>query len=217
MAARLDLIDEYLQFFKRQGAYDEIGSLSERFLEATRVVQAAEHNNHDLAFMTKLKSALFYVIDREQMDNWELRRIYESLGGDPKKRGPKPKVANARALKEFLGQFPEPKKIQEALIADHAPKVIAKVSVKGTSGTSGTKPAKVEMPPKPQIDTDKLGAATEKFIRTMETATQAKSPRKIAAGASAEITALHAGLGKKEIREAMTAEDRDAVREAVST
>lgn len=220
MVSRLDLIDEYLQFIKRLGAYDEIGRISERFLEATKVVQAAENNSHDPAFMAKLKSALFYVIDREQMDNWELRKIYDALGGDPKKRGPKPKVANTGALKEFLGQFPEPKQIQEALIADRQPVSITKAAsrpppAKGAPATG--KRARPAPPPRAPVDKAKLGAATEKFIRTMEAATQAKTPRKIAVGASAEITALHASLGKKEVREAMTPDDRAAVLEAVES
>jgi hypothetical protein len=211
MVSRLDLIDEYLQFIKQAGAYDEVGTLSERFLEATRIVLAAENNNHDPAFLAKLKSALFYVIDQEQMDNWELRRIYDALGGDPKKRGPKPKVANVDALRNFLSEFPEPKKIQEALIIDHGPAPYTKT-------TTGPRPVKGNLPadqPMPMVDKAKLGAASEKFIKTMEAAAQSKTPRKIAAGASAEIAALHSGLAKKEIRDGMTVDDRAAVLEAV--
>lgn len=210
MVSRLDIIDEYLRFIKRPGAYDEIGSLSEDFLEATRVAQAAENNNYDPDFMVKLKSTLFYVIDRELMDNWEIRKIYAALGGDPKKRGRKPKV-NVGALKEFLGEFPEPKKMQEALLTEHAP-LIKTISVPITA--KGEQPADQL---KPSVDKAKLGAATEKFIRTMDAATQSKAPRKIAAGASAEIAALHASLGKKDVREAMTADDRAAVLEEIES
>jgi hypothetical protein len=211
MMSRLDLIDEYLRFIKLPGAYDTIGPLSERFLEATRIVQAAENSNHDPAFLAKLKSALFYTIDRQLMDNWELRKIYGSLGGDPKKRGPKPKMANANALREFLGEFPEPKKIQEALVADHFPAQTTKAPppAKGAFTDSEGVPPKAQT--EHSVDKAKLEAATEKFIRTMEATAQSKTPRKIAAGASAEIAALHDGLGMKEVREAMTVDDRKAV------
>ena len=203
MVARLDLIDDYLKFIKRPGAYDEIGSLSERFLEASRIVRAAENKNSAPAFLTKLKSALFYLIDREEMSNWDLRKIYDALGGDPKRRGPKPKVENKKALKTFLDEFPEPKKIQSALVAERTP---VAPSGKGTQAAAA----------KPSVDKSRVNAATETFIRTMETTSQAKPLRKIAAGAAAEIQALKAGLAKKEVRAASTPEDHLAVREAVA-
>lgn len=202
MVARLDLIDEYLEFIKRPGAYDEIGPLSERFLEASRSVRAAENKNRSPAFLAKLKSVMFYQIDREEMSNWDLRKIYDALGGDPKRRGPKPKTENAAALKGFLDEFPGPKKIQESLVADRAP---APQPVRGAETTAT----------KPTVDKSRIAAGTEKFIRTMESTSQAKPLRKIAAGASAEIQALHAGLSEKNVRNALTPDDRAAVSEAV--
>jgi hypothetical protein len=213
MVSRLELIDEYLQFIGWRGAYDMIGPVSEDFLEARKIVQAAENNHHDPAFMVKLKSALFYMIDRGLMDNWQLRKIYDALGGDPKKRGRKPKGTNVEALKELLSQFPEPKKIQEALVAVREP-------MPPTKTTSGPTTGKEEPPadrPEHLVDREKLGAAAEKFIRTIEAAAQSKTPRQIAAGASAEIAALHDGLGKKDVREAMTPDDRTAVLEAATS
>ena len=198
MVGRLDLIDEYLRFIKRPGAYDEIGTLSvsERFLEASRIVQAAENNNHNPSFLVKLKSVLFYEIGADQMDNWDLRKIYHALGGDPKKRGPKPKLKNPNALKEFLDEFPEPKIIQEALATDIEPLLAAKKSLP----LKKSAPLNISAGPKLPIDKARLGAATEKFIRTMEASTQSKGPRKIAAGASAEIAALRSSLGDKGVR-----------------
>jgi hypothetical protein len=209
MVSRLDLITEYLRFIKRPGAYDKVGPLSEDFLEATKIVQAAENNNHEPAFIARLKSALFYVIDRGQMDNWELRKIYQALGGDPKKRGPK-KVANIDALREFLAQFPSPKEIQEALVEPMSP-------VKPTQWSTTVRGGPPAEQPKPTVDKAKVEAATEKFIRTMEATTESKKPRKIAAGAGAEIDVLHISLEEKEVREAMTPDDRAAVLEAITT
>lgn len=211
MVNRLDLIDEYLRFIRKPGEYDAIGPISERFLEATRVVQAAENNQRDPAFLAKLKAVLFFVIDQDEMKNWDVRRIYDALGGDPRKRGPK-KGGNDSALKEYLGQFPEAKKIQEALVADQ--KTVVAPKQRSAPRAKGKAP-KAAPAPTPAIDKSKVEAATQKFLSTM--ATQAKPPRKIAAGASAEIAALHAGLGKKEVRETMTVEDRASVREAVES
>ncbi len=180
-----------------------------------KVVQAAEHNNHELNFIAKLKSALFYVIDREHMTNWDLRKIYDALGGDPRKRGRK-KAANLGALNEFLSQFPEPKNIQAALIANRPP-TLSIEPPKAPPGPTTTKGVPSAQEPKPSVDKAKLGAATEKFIRTMESSTQSKTPRKIAAGASAEISALHASLGKKEVREAMTIDDQVAIMESITS
>jgi hypothetical protein len=217
MVRRLDLIDEYLIFTKRPRAYDKVGAarLSEDFVEAARIVQAAENSGQGLAFLAKLKSVLFYLIDREQMNNWQLRKIYQALGGDPKRRGRKPKLANAEALDEFMGEFPEPRTIREAIAADQ-PWQVAPRGAGAATSPRGTSRRDVELADRSQlIDEAKLGAATEKFIRTMEAAAEANTPRKIAAGASAEIAALHAGLSESKVRDEMSANDRAAVLELV--
>jgi len=208
MVSRLDLIDEYLRFMKRPDSYDDIGPISERFLEATRVVQAAENNQRDPAFLAKLKAMLFYAIDQDLMQNWDVRWVYHALGGDPKKKGPK-KVANDTALNALLNDFPEPKTIQQGMVAE-AKSAASDREAETPTGTKETAQTAL-------LDKAKLGAATEKFIRTMESTTQAKTPRKIAAGAGAEIAALHAGLAKQDVRNAMTADDRAAVLEAVES
>jgi ParB-like chromosome segregation protein Spo0J len=219
MVRRLDLIDEFLVFTKRPRAYDKVGAarLSEDFVEAARIVQAAENSGQALRFMAKLKSVLFYVIDREQMDNWQLRKIYQALGGDPKRRGRKPGLANASALNEFLGEFPEPRMIQEALAADQPQQPLPKgtAATPSSTGTRSPRGAPPADQPQPTIDKAKLGAATEKFIRTMEAAADSNPPRKIAAGASVEITALHTGLSERKVREGMSVDDRAAVLELV--
>src|SRR5439155_15507005 len=83
MAGRLRLIDEYLEFIEEEGSYDRIGSSSEDFLEARKIVVAAENQQRDLAVIAKLKAVLFYVIHTALMDNYELRDVYHALGGDP--------------------------------------------------------------------------------------------------------------------------------------
>lgn len=206
MVRRLDLIDEYLHFIKKPGGYDEIGPISERVLEATRVVQAAENGQRDPAFLAKLKAVLFYLIDKDEMDNWEIRLFYDALGGDPKKRGRK-RPANEKALTDYLGQFPDAKGIQASLVKDEARKRTAK------AGPTPAKTSKGVAPVATGVDGAKVAAATQRFLSTMET--QAELPRKIAASASAKVEALHAGLAKKAARDALSPDDFAAVREAV--
>ena len=206
MVRRLDLIDEYLQFIKRPGAYDEIGPISERVLEATRVVQAAENGQRDPTFLAKLKAVLFYLIDKGEMDNWEIRRFYDALGGDPKKRGRK-RPANEKALADYLGQFPDAKGIQVSLVKDEARRSTPK------AGPTPAKVSKGVAPAGTGVDGAKVAAATQRFLSTMET--QAEPPRKIAASARAKVEALHAGLAKKAARDALSPDDLADVREAV--
>jgi hypothetical protein len=216
MVSRLDLIDEYLRFVKRPEAYDEIGAVSERFLEATRIIQAAENGQRDPEFLTKLKAVLFYVIDRGEMKNWDLRKIYDALGGDPRKRGPK-RVANEGALTHYLKQFPDARDIQTGLLQDRDDQV-EEPSAQPTAKPKVEKPAKPQKAPveaKPPINKAKVAAATQQFLTTMET--QAKPPRSIAAGALGQIETLHEELGKKAVREAMTVDDKAEVKEAVES
>jgi len=211
MVRRLDLIDEYLQFIKRPGAYDEIGPISERVLEATRVVQAAENGQRAPAYLAKLKAVLFFLINREEMSNWDIRRFYDALGGDPRKRGRK-RPANDRALTDYLAQFPDPRAIQDSLVREGTG---IQTSRKGgaSKATAGAKPSKASTPSKASVDRAKVAAATQRFLSTMET--QAEPPRKIAASASAKVEALHSGLAKKSARTSLTVEDIAEVKEAV--
>lgn len=217
MVSRLDLIDEYLRFTKRREAYDEIGAVSERFLEATRIVQAAENGQRDPAFLAKLKAVLFYVIDRGEMKNWDLRKIYDALGGDPRKRGPK-KAANESALAQYLKQFPDARDIQAGLLQDRdeeeteEPTTEPDAKPKPQSGTKSKKPAPAATP---AVNKAKVAAATQQFLTTMET--QAKPARSIAAGALGQIETLHEQLGKKVVRDGMTSDDIAEIGEAVES
>jgi hypothetical protein len=60
MAARLQLIDDYLAFLDKEGQYDIIGSSSEDFVEAQKIVTAAKNHQKDPKFLAKLKAILFY-------------------------------------------------------------------------------------------------------------------------------------------------------------
>jgi len=124
MAARLQLMDEYLAFIGAQGAYDRINEVGEAFLEARKVMTAAENQQRPPAFLAKLRAVLFYVIHMGEMNNYDIREIYRALGGDPRKRGrrvdPKPEI-----LDEFIAEFPDPRTIRKEIAeADFHPDVL---------------------------------------------------------------------------------------------
>src|SRR5207247_404432 len=87
LLSRLRLIDDYLAFIEQEGAYHLVGEerTSERFLEANKILAAAENRQLDPSFLAKLKAAVFYLIDQDLMGNYDLRKLCDALGGDPKK------------------------------------------------------------------------------------------------------------------------------------
>ncbi len=210
MSQRLRLIDEYLEFTDKPEAYDQVSSdrLSEDFKEASKVITAAANQQLDPDFIGHLKSVLFYLIDKELMDSYELREIYQALGGDPKKKGPRPKRANMTALKELLNVFPDARGIRESLIERPAP----------APGKKPPSPSpKKTKPSKPVLDTSKVEAGTERFRHVMATTGKSKPPRKIAEGVKADLEALETSLNQAEVRAALSVDDRAAVTEALDS
>jgi len=219
MDCRLRLIDEYLEFVDQAEAYDRIGQSSEDFLEATRIVRAAANRQLDPKFIAKLKAVLFYQIESDLMDNWELREIYHALGGDPRKKGPKSKRANMEALEEFLGTYPDPRQIREDLKGRHAPKPLPPSASDGKSRSAkpvGPKPRTPPAPPPktPTVDRTKAEAATEVFKRKMEMAGKQHSVRKLAERMLADFKTLEAELAKSVTRKHLTPDDRAVLLEA---
>jgi len=212
MDARLRLIDEYLDFIDQAESYDRIGQSSEDFLEATRIVRAAEHHQLEPRFIAKLKAVLFYQIETELMDNWALREIYHALGGDPRKKGPKSRRANMPALQEFLDTYPEPRQIREDLKAMHAPKT-AKHASAPTKKHDGAKATPVL--PAPKVDRTKAETATEVFKRRMEVAGKQHSVRKLADRILADFRTLETELSKAATRKNLSTDDRARLFEAL--
>jgi hypothetical protein len=212
MTDRLALMDEYLDAQKAPGEYDRIGDSSEDFLEACKAVTAAK-NRGDLepAQLAKLKYFLFYVIHTDLMNNYDIRKIYQALGGDPKKPGKKPQ-ANRQALQELLESFPDPEVIEESLEDEPEPEPPAKKqksgkTAGGDTGDGDAKAAKARS--KRGVDKAKAEAATERFKR--RTDTKAKPLRTIAEGALADLESLEKGLRDPVRISAMTVDDRDAL------
>jgi len=215
MTERLALMDEYLEAQKATGEYDRIGDSSEDFLEACKALTAAK-NRGDLkpAQFAKLKYVLFYVIQSNLMDNYDIRRIYQALGGDPKRRGKKPRE-NRQALQELLDSFPDPEEIEESLAQESEP---ASKHKTGKAETGGDKPedkagAKGKAKPKRGVNKPKAEAATERFKR--QTDTKAKPLRTIAEGALADLESLEKGLADSTRVNAMTVDDRAALLQSI--
>jgi hypothetical protein len=235
MASRLQLMDEYLAFIEQEGAYDLIGESSEDFLEARKIVAAAENQGRDPRFLARLKAVLFYVIHFEIMNNYELRDIYHALGGDPRRRGRK-REANEEALGEFLSAYPEdPRKIRETMLSRTATAESPSKDA-GGGGTAGapnagpggkakvqkaakrTQPQEIPLGKEAGVDRPKVEAAAERFKRKLEAAVKRKrSARTFAEGALADMQNLERSLDRPEAVTALTPEDKGAIRDALRT
>jgi hypothetical protein len=235
LLSRLRLIDEYLEFTNQVGAYHQVGGTSEDFKEANRIMTAAENQQLDPPVLAKIRAVLFYEIDRDLMSNWQLRKIYDALGGDPKKGGKK-QQPNKAALDELLAEFPSPLEIQQDLLQARNPVVQPPPArptppAGGKAGAAGGKPAPDKKtspalpppappppaPPKPAVDKAKVEAATVRFLHKVETSGKTRSLRKTAEGARGSLQALEADLSKPEVRDALEADERVAILEAVES
>ena len=108
---RIKLIDEYLNFIGMPERYDQIGDRAERFKEALKIIRAAKGTWAPDDF-GKLKAFLFHQIQVQNMDNWQLRSIYQAIGGDPKARGKKP-TRLPSAEKHLRTNLPDPTEVQK--------------------------------------------------------------------------------------------------------
>lgn len=222
MARRLDLVDAYLAFIGKPNRYDLVGESSERFLEALRVLGAAENQERDPELIAKLRAVLFYIIHNDLMDNWQLREIYHSLGGDPTKRGRK-RQPNDVALEKFLSEFPSPREIQKQLGGGTAVIPESKASTKPvtqgklklvppSAGPPATKPAK-QAPA--VVDKEKAGEAVEKFLRTQESSNNRQSLKRTATGALASLESLNRSLKDPKTVKALTEDEVFSLRETL--
>src|SRR5260370_23202252 len=189
-----------------------IGDSSEDFLEASKALTAAK-NRGDLkpAQFAKLKYVLFYMIKFDLMDNYDIRRIYQAQGGDPRRRGRKPRE-NRQALQELLDSFPETEEIEESLAEQPQTETPAKKKADKPTAVddkSDDKPsAKGKPKPKRGVDKPKAEAATERFKRRTDTNT--RPLRTNAEGALADLDSLEKALSHPARISAMTTAARAA-------
>jgi hypothetical protein len=225
-AERLKLIDDYLAFIGKKGEYDIVGRTSERFLEGNRIVRAARNQQFDAKKVARLQAVLFYVIHLEKMDNWDLRKIYEAMGGDPKRKGRKPSQKNLKALDDFIGAFPDPREIQARIsgkVADgssHTAKSTSTSSTQkpahhSTSGKAsdgrkegGKKASAAESQQDGDVDS-KADVVIERFKGTMEATKGTKSPRQLVEAALAPLRALEDDLTKKSTKHQLEEDEHE--------
>lgn len=225
MARRLDLIDEYLAFIGKPQRYDLVGERSEDFLEALRIVRAAENQERSPSLIGKVKAVLFYLVHNDLMNNWQLREIYHALGGDPTKQGRK-RQPNEAAVVEFLGGFPEARDVQRQLSGGSAPSatigrppkqsgVPLKLVAPGAA-RSRDKGAKDGGRPAPaQIEKPRAEAVVERFLRTVEAGNKRQPLVRIAAGAKASVEQLVQRIRAPNALKDLSGEDLFALRDAV--
>jgi hypothetical protein len=120
----INLIDEYLAFFKCSGQYYLVGDNNERFIEALNSLRAAE-GKLQLHEMGKLKSLLFVIIREGLMDNWEIRNIKNALGGIKKARGRK-STPIKKAMDHLIAHATDPKMVRDAYASEKQHKIVEK-------------------------------------------------------------------------------------------
>ena len=214
-AERLHLIDDYLAFVGKKGEYDFVGRTSERFLEAAKILRAARNQQYDGKRLAKLQAVLFYLIHTEKIKNWDLRPIYEAMGGDPKRKGPKPQ-RNTKAFDDFIAGFPDIRELQARLVnpgggTPAPPKTTPLTSTKRASKDSkSSKPSisKDRTPAAREVD-EKADVAIERFKATMEASKGTKSPRQLVEAALAPLKALQESLSKKNVRDHLDEDDKE--------
>jgi hypothetical protein len=222
MSERLDLIDQYLEFIEKDGAYDLIGKASEQWLEATRIMRAVRNQSRDPAFIARIRAALFYTVNKDLMDNYELRDIYKALGGDPKSRGRRT-TPDEKALADWLSSFPDnPKAIQRKLLGKEEPATKVTPSKKPTAKAPPAPAPKALKGGKPtnkdedDVDESAIEAKTEHFKRRMAAKKNNRnSARKFAEGALADMQNLEKFLDDDKNLSAITKDERGAVRDAL--
>lgn len=121
---RINLIDEYLAFFKMPGQYHRVSDKSEQFIEAVNVLKAAgdKIKTHE---MSKLKSQLFVIIRENLMSNWDIRNFSKALGGRSKSPGRKSKPIE-KAIKHFIEHSTDPTMIRNAYTENKQAKLVEK-------------------------------------------------------------------------------------------
>lgn len=125
----INLIDEYLEFFKIKGQYQRIADQrsNERFIETLNTLKATVERlePHEIA---KLKVQLFIIIKEGLMSNWEIRDIRRALGGSLKARGRK-SVPSQKAVSHLVTHTTEPKMVRDAYTNNTQAKIVQKSRV----------------------------------------------------------------------------------------
>ena len=120
---RINLIDEYLNFFKMKGKYHLVSDRNERFIEGVNVLRAGERL--DLHEKAKLKVQLFIIIKEGIFNNWEIRKIRQALGGSLRGRGRK-STPIQNAVSHLIKHTTDPKMVRDAYTDNKQNKIVDK-------------------------------------------------------------------------------------------
>ncbi len=82
----INLINQYLIYLGKPDAYNEVAGLTERFLEAVGVLEAATDSGMDKQQFANLKANMFLSIKEKIMDNWELRQVRTAIAAPKKEK-----------------------------------------------------------------------------------------------------------------------------------
>jgi hypothetical protein len=120
----MNLIDEYLDFFKIKGQYQYVADQNERFIEALGTLRAAQ-DKLELYKKAKLKTQLFVIIKEGQMSNWEIRNIRRALGGSSRSRGRK-STPIRKAIDHLIMRATDPKMVRNAYANNTQTRIVEK-------------------------------------------------------------------------------------------
>ena len=108
----INLIDEYLIYLEKPGAYNEVAGLTERFLEAVNTLEAAKNNGFTPQQFGRLKLVLFAGIRGRMVENWDIREIRKAVA--PPKKQKAVEHLNEKILNELLTLDAKPSAFKEA-------------------------------------------------------------------------------------------------------
>lgn len=110
---KVGLIDEYLEFIGKPGAYNEVSEsrVVERFEEAVDIVERGKSLPREK--YKRIKPTLFALIRDQTMTNYEMRKIGRAMGG----KGKSAIYKNEKALDDLLKIGADLKDLRRALTA----------------------------------------------------------------------------------------------------
>jgi hypothetical protein len=108
---KISLIDEYLEFIGKPGAYNEVSEsrVVERFEEAVDIVERGK--SLPLERYKRVKPTIFALIRDQTMTNYDMRKIGRAMGG----KGKSAIYKNEKALDELLKIGSDLKQLRTAL------------------------------------------------------------------------------------------------------
>jgi hypothetical protein len=109
----INLIDEYLLYMEKKEAYNEVAGLTERFVEAVKILESANASGMNKKKYGNLKCTLFVSIKKKILDNWQMRQIRTAIAQPKKEKSVE--HLNDKILDDLLGNDLKPSDVKDAL------------------------------------------------------------------------------------------------------